>query len=104
MAAAIKKKITTPCRPPNSPPITINSPVINPSSSVVLKKLISLFSPARAFRMLSGDPRPYSLLSLTLRHKFQQRAGHFAHLDGIYRIAPEIVDRSGPQRLPSRRI
>src|ERR1700722_9666260 len=81
------KKITTPYRPPIRPPIAISNPVINPSSSVVLRKLMAS-----------------SLLSLTPLYKFQQSASNFADVDRIDRLAPKNVDPSRPDRPPLHRI
>src|ERR1700722_17904929 len=81
------KKITTPYRPPIRPPIAISNPVINPSNSVVLRKLMAS-----------------SLLSLPPLYKFQQSAGNFASLDRIDRLAPKNVDPPRAHRTPSRRI
>src|SRR5271166_81096 len=100
------KKITTPCLPPSRPPISINSPVIRPSSSVVLKKLIALFHPRATYGRCPTTHSP-SLLSLTLLHKFQQSVSDFARLDRIDRLAPENSDlrvAGRSKRTPSRRI
>src|SRR5271157_2399594 len=98
------KKIATPCLPPISPPITISSPVIRPSSSAVFKKLIA--PRPRDFRMLSDDSYPLSVLFLTPLHKFRQNAGDFPDLDRIDRRAPENGDLPVPRRMrtPSRGI
>src|SRR5208337_509884 len=98
----MKKKITTPWRPPTSPPISINSPVISPSSRVVLKKLIALL--VRDLRVMSDDAYAISVLFLRCVHKFCQSACDFLALDRIDWIAPQNCDSPTPQRTPSHRI